>query len=136
MGVGGGGRGRRVDASSSLTTPHPLPPTACPPQNEHKEVKVDDILGAAEAKRIVRESLNLYQETYVPKKCAHPPAGVGGWGRVGRGVAGRAARVVEGGRLAAGLAAGGGGVLRGVGRRDAGPVLGATRPPDCVRVLS
>ena len=42
--------------------------TIPPPQNEHKEVKVDDILGATEAKQIVRDALNLYQETYVPKK--------------------------------------------------------------------
>ncbi|KAI8467331.1 MAG: inorganic pyrophosphatase [Monoraphidium minutum] len=37
-------------------------------KNEHKEVKVDDILGAEEAKAIVIESLNMYQEHYVPKK--------------------------------------------------------------------
>lgn len=30
-------------------------------QNENKEVQVDDILGAEDAKRIVIESLNMYQ---------------------------------------------------------------------------
>jgi hypothetical protein len=38
------------------------------PQNEHKEVKVDDILGAEAAKQIVKDALNMYQEHYVPKK--------------------------------------------------------------------
>ncbi|GBF96300.1 soluble inorganic pyrophosphatase [Raphidocelis subcapitata] len=37
-------------------------------KNEHKEVQVDDILGAPEAKQIVIDSLNMYQEHYVPKK--------------------------------------------------------------------
>lgn len=37
-------------------------------QNEHKEVKVDDILGSVEAKKIVKDALNMYQEHYVPKK--------------------------------------------------------------------
>jgi inorganic pyrophosphatase len=42
--------------------------TSRPPQNEHKEVKVDDILGAAEAKQVIKDALNMYQEHYVPKK--------------------------------------------------------------------
>jgi inorganic pyrophosphatase len=37
-------------------------------KNEHKEVKVDEIMGAAEAVKCVKESLNMYQEHYVPKK--------------------------------------------------------------------
>ncbi|KAF8072952.1 ppa2 [Scenedesmus sp. PABB004] len=37
-------------------------------KNEHKEVVVDDIQGAEEAMRIVKEGLNMYQEHYVPKK--------------------------------------------------------------------
>jgi hypothetical protein len=30
-------------------------------KNEHKDVKVDDILGAAEAMKCVKDSLNMYQ---------------------------------------------------------------------------
>ena len=37
-------------------------------KNEHKEVKVDDIMGAAEAIKCVKDGLNMYQEHYVPKK--------------------------------------------------------------------
>jgi inorganic pyrophosphatase len=37
-------------------------------KNEHKEVKVDDILGAAEARKVVVDSLNLYQQEYVASK--------------------------------------------------------------------
>lgn len=37
-------------------------------KNEHKEVIVDDFMGAEAAKLAITESLNLYQETYVPKK--------------------------------------------------------------------
>ncbi|KAG2484876.1 hypothetical protein HYH03_016360 [Edaphochlamys debaryana] len=37
-------------------------------KNEHKEVIVDDFLGAEEAKKVVKDSLNLYQEHYVPRK--------------------------------------------------------------------
>jgi hypothetical protein len=55
----------RIPSSPLPPTPPPPPPT---PQNEHKEVKVDDILGAEEAKKIVKDALNMYQESYVPKK--------------------------------------------------------------------
>ncbi|GIL69887.1 hypothetical protein Vretimale_10093 [Volvox reticuliferus] len=37
-------------------------------KNEHKEVIVDDFLGSEEAKKVVKDSLNLYQEHYVPRK--------------------------------------------------------------------
>uniref|UniRef100_A0A7R9V701 inorganic diphosphatase n=1 Tax=Chlamydomonas euryale TaxID=1486919 RepID=A0A7R9V701_9CHLO len=37
-------------------------------KNENKEVRVDDFLGAEEARKCVIEALNLYQDTYVPKK--------------------------------------------------------------------
>lgn len=37
-------------------------------KNELKEVKVDEFLGAEEAKKIIKESLNMYQDHYVPKK--------------------------------------------------------------------
>lgn len=37
-------------------------------KNEHKDVQVDDILGNEEAKKVVKDSLNLYQEHYVPRK--------------------------------------------------------------------
>lgn len=37
-------------------------------KNEHKEVKVDDIMGSAEAIKCVKDGLNMYQEHYVPKK--------------------------------------------------------------------
>mmetsp|Transcript_15479 Transcript_15479/g.33585 ORF Transcript_15479/g.33585 Transcript_15479/m.33585 type:complete len:198 (+) Transcript_15479:76-669(+) len=37
-------------------------------KNEHKEVFVDEFLGADEAKKIILESLNMYQDHYVPKK--------------------------------------------------------------------
>ncbi|WIA09108.1 hypothetical protein OEZ86_011695 [Tetradesmus obliquus] len=37
-------------------------------KNEHKDVKVDDILGAADAMKCVKDSLNMYQEHYVPRK--------------------------------------------------------------------
>jgi inorganic pyrophosphatase len=55
-----------------MPPPLPLPPAARffedYKKNEHKEVVVDDILGAEEAKKVVKDSLNLYQEHYVPKK--------------------------------------------------------------------
>jgi inorganic pyrophosphatase len=47
---------------------HPQTTTTTIKQNEHKEVKVDDILGATEAKRIIKDALNMYQDHYVPKK--------------------------------------------------------------------
>ena len=37
-------------------------------KNENKEVRVDDILGAEDAKKVVRDALNMYQEHYVPRK--------------------------------------------------------------------
>ncbi|KAL6761650.1 inorganic pyrophosphatase [Haematococcus lacustris] len=37
-------------------------------KNEHKEVIVDEFLGADEAKRAIRDSLLMYQDHYVPKK--------------------------------------------------------------------
>lgn len=37
-------------------------------KNEHKEVRVDDILGSVEARKVVLDALNMYQEHYVPKK--------------------------------------------------------------------
>jgi hypothetical protein len=37
-------------------------------KNEHKEVKVDDILGATEARKVVVDALNLYQQEYVASK--------------------------------------------------------------------
>lgn len=37
-------------------------------KNEHKVVQVDDFLGADAARQSVIDALNLYQETYVPKK--------------------------------------------------------------------
>lgn len=37
-------------------------------KNENKAVVVDDFLGAEEAKKIIMDSLNMYQELYVPKK--------------------------------------------------------------------
>jgi inorganic pyrophosphatase len=37
-------------------------------KNERKEVKVDEVLGAATARKIVLDSLNMYQEHYVPRK--------------------------------------------------------------------
>eukprot|EP00879_Flechtneria_rotunda_P013947 GHRR01014567.1.p1 GENE.GHRR01014567.1~~GHRR01014567.1.p1 ORF type:complete len:110 (+),score=47.44 GHRR01014567.1:804-1133(+) len=37
-------------------------------KNEHKDVKVDDILGADAAIKAVKDALNMYQEHYVPRK--------------------------------------------------------------------
>jgi inorganic pyrophosphatase len=37
-------------------------------KNEHKEVLVDEFLGAEEARKSVRDSLNMYQDHYVPAK--------------------------------------------------------------------
>ncbi|KAI8476121.1 MAG: inorganic pyrophosphatase [Monoraphidium minutum] len=37
-------------------------------KNEHKAVRVDDILGAEEARKVVEEAIQLYVDTYVPKK--------------------------------------------------------------------
>jgi len=37
-------------------------------KNEHKEVQVDDILGAEEARKVVVDALNMYQQEYVASK--------------------------------------------------------------------
>jgi len=37
-------------------------------KNENKEVKVNDFLGAEDARRIVQESMDMYIENYVPKR--------------------------------------------------------------------
>ena len=34
-------------------------PQSVPPQNEHKSVRVDDFLGAEEAKKVVEEAIQL-----------------------------------------------------------------------------
>jgi hypothetical protein len=52
---------RRGAPAQRQRPPPPLPLPLPSPQNEHKEVKVDDILGAEEAKKAVREALNMYQ---------------------------------------------------------------------------
>lgn len=41
-------------------------------KNENKEVTVDDILGNEEAKQVVKDALNQYQEHYVPRALRHP----------------------------------------------------------------
>ncbi|WIA33761.1 hypothetical protein OEZ86_006875 [Tetradesmus obliquus] len=37
-------------------------------KNEHKEVRVDEILGAEEAAKVIEEAIQLYVDNYVPKK--------------------------------------------------------------------
>ncbi|CAL5224621.1 g7337 [Coccomyxa viridis] len=37
-------------------------------KNEHKEVKVDEILGREEAEKAIKEAMALYVEHYVPKR--------------------------------------------------------------------
>jgi inorganic pyrophosphatase len=37
-------------------------------KNENKEVRVDDFLGAGEAKKVILESMIMYQDVHVPKK--------------------------------------------------------------------
>ncbi|PNH06446.1 Soluble inorganic pyrophosphatase 2 [Tetrabaena socialis] len=37
-------------------------------KNEHKEVIVDEFLGAEAACKVVKDALNMYQEHYVPRK--------------------------------------------------------------------
>jgi len=36
-------------------------------KNENKEVRVDEILGADEAKKVIEEAIQMYVDTYVPK---------------------------------------------------------------------
>jgi inorganic pyrophosphatase len=37
-------------------------------RNENKEVRVDDFLGAGEAKKVILESMIMYQDVHVPKR--------------------------------------------------------------------
>lgn len=37
-------------------------------KNENKAVKVDEFLGATEAKKVVQEAMDTYVDLYVPKK--------------------------------------------------------------------
>lgn len=82
-GEGAGGTRGRQHPTQPQPTDRPLPPkhtktpTSTQPtnsffedykKNEHKEVKVDDILGAQEARKVVVDALNLYQQEYVASK--------------------------------------------------------------------
>lgn len=37
-------------------------------KNEHKEVKVDEFLGAEEARKVIKASMEMYTEYYLPKR--------------------------------------------------------------------
>lgn len=37
-------------------------------KNEHKEVRVDEFLGADAAKQCIKESMEMYAEHYLPKR--------------------------------------------------------------------
>lgn len=37
-------------------------------KNENKEVQVDDIFGAEEAVKAVKDAMEMYQDQYVPKR--------------------------------------------------------------------
>lgn len=37
-------------------------------KNENKEVQVDDIFGAEEALKAVKDAMQMYQDQYVPKR--------------------------------------------------------------------
>lgn len=37
-------------------------------KNENKQVQVDDIFGAEEARKAVKDAMEMYQDQYVPKR--------------------------------------------------------------------